>query len=268
VSNIISAPSGDSRPVAARAEKFRDPAVRRQLAEDAEKFPPEAAMKSISTLSGHTVVSTLAEQNRKYEGRRIGDIAAEEGREPIDVMLDLALADGLETVFLPDQGGDDRASWELRGRLWADDRTLIGASDAGAHLDLSDTFDFAATVLAKGVREQGIISLEAAIHQLTARPAAYFGLTDRGAICEGYHADLVVFDPETVGCGPIERRYDLPGGNAYRLYAEALGIDHVLVNGVEIVRSGRHTGRLPGKLLRSGKDTHTVALDALRQEAA
>ena len=124
-------------------------------------------------------------------------------------------------------------------------------------------------MLGTGVREERVIALEAAIQQLTARPAAYFGLIDRGAIREGYHADLVIFDPATIGCGPIIRRHDLPGGDEqYRLYAEPRGIDHVLVNGVEIVRHGKHTGVLPGTLLRSGKDTRTVPMDALRSKAA
>ncbi|MBW8754593.1 MAG: amidohydrolase family protein [Sphingomonadales bacterium] len=160
-----------------------------------------------------------------------------------------------------------KETWELRGKVWADDRTLVGASDAGAHLDLIDSFDFATTVLAQGVREHSVISLEAAIHQITERPAVYFGLIDRGAIREGYHADLVVFDPATVGGKPMGRRYDLPGDSeAYRIYAEADGIDRVIVNGVEIVRHGEHTGALPGRLLRSGRDTRTVALDALQDE--
>lgn len=255
-------------PVSERIERFSDPEVRRQLAQDAEAVPDDAAMKSISRLEGHAVISTLAGANAKYVGRVLGDIAVEEGRDPIDVMLDIAITDKLETVFMPDLGGNDRASWELRGELWADDRTIIGASDAGAHLDLIDSFDFATVVLEKGVREQQIITLEAAIHQLTERPAAYFGLVERGAIHEGYHADLVIFDPETIGCGKVDRRYDLPGGGEYRLYAEAHGIDHVLVNGVEIVRKGEHTGRLPGKILRSGSDTRTVPIGALQERAA
>jgi N-acyl-D-aspartate/D-glutamate deacylase len=254
-------------PVAERMARFADRELRRRLAADAASLPDEAAMKSISNLSGHTVVSTVAEANRRYEGRRIDAIATEEGREPIDVLFDIAIADELETVFLPDQGGDDRASWDLRGRLWADDRTIVGASDAGAHLDLIDTFDVPTVVLGKGVREHAVIGLEAAIHQLTARPAAYFGLVDRGEIREGYHADIVVFDPATIGSRPIVRRHDLPGsGEDYRLYAEAEGIDRVLVNGVEIMRRGKHTGALPGTLLRSGRDTRTVPMDAMRRQ--
>ncbi|MCB2077641.1 MAG: amidohydrolase family protein [Novosphingobium sp.] len=250
-----------------RIVQFGDADVRRRLAQDAASLPDEAAMKSISNLPGHTVVSVRAPENEKYVGRRIDNIARDEGREPIDVMLDIAIADGLTTVFLPDQGGDDRASWDLRGKLWADDRTLVGASDAGAHLDLIDSFDFATVVLGKGVREHGIIGLEQAVHQLTARPAAYFGLVERGLLQEGYCADIVVFDPETIACRPIERRYDLPGGDSYRLYAEADGIEHVLVNGTEIVCHGEHTGKLPGKVLRGGRDTRNVDVDVM-QEAA
>jgi N-acyl-D-aspartate/D-glutamate deacylase len=202
--------------------------------------------------------------NRKYEGRRVGDIAAEEGRAPIDVMFDIALADRLETIFSPDQGGYDRTAYELRGRLWADDRTLVGASDAGAHLDLIDSFAFSTVLLEKGVREFKVISLEEAVHQITLRPATYFGFIDRGAIRQGYHADLVVFDPSTVARGPTSRRTDLPGSSAFRLYADAVGIRNVFVNGTEIVRDGGHSGKLPGKVLRSGSDTRTMPLNALR----
>jgi N-acyl-D-aspartate/D-glutamate deacylase len=82
----------------------------------------------------------------------------------------------------------------------------------------------------------------------------------------GCRADVVVFDPATIGSRPVVRRHDLPGcGEDYRLYAEAEGIDHVLVNGVEIVRRGEHTGALPGALLRSGRDTRTVPMDAMRR---
>ncbi|MBV1691196.1 amidohydrolase family protein [Novosphingobium sp. G106] len=249
-------------PIPERIEKFRDPEVRRQLAADAELIPADSGLKSFATLATYTVVSST---NARHDGRQVAAIAAEEGKSAVDAFFDIAVADGLATVFSPDQGGHDRASWELRGRLWADDRTLVGASDAGAHLDLIDSFDYATTVLGKGVREEKIIALEAAVHQLTARPAAYFGLIDRGLIREGYHADVVVFDPDTIAGQPIGRRYDLPGGNEYRIYAEAVGIDHVLVGGVEIVRHGEHTGALPGTLLRSGRDTRTVPMDVMRQ---
>jgi N-acyl-D-aspartate/D-glutamate deacylase len=236
-------------PLERRMDVMRDPAVRRQMADDLETVPETAALKTTSRLENFTVIS--AEASRECEGRRIGAIAAERGVTPIDAMFDIALADNLETIFQPDLGGDDAASWDLRARLYADDRTLVGASDAGAHLDVLDSFSFSTTVLSRAVREQGIIGLEGAVHELTLRPATYFGLVDRGALREGFAADIVIFDPATIGRGPTYRRHDVPGATDYRLYADAIGIDRVLVNGATIVLGGEHTGALPGKLVRS-----------------
>jgi N-acyl-D-aspartate/D-glutamate deacylase len=252
-------------PLEARIAAFRDPEVRRRMGEDAAKVPAGAALEVTGRLGGYTVASVQAADNRKYQGRKVGEIAAETGRTPIEAMLDIAVEDRLETLFSPDYGGHDQASYDLRGRIWADDRTLVGASDAGAHLDLIDSFAFATVLLQKGVREHRVIGLEEAVRQITQRPAQYFGLVDRGRIACGCHADLVVFDAETVGRGPTYQRYDVPGGGDYRLYADAHGVDHVFVNGVQIVRDGAHTGAMPGAVLRSGRDTRTVPLDALRE---
>ena len=251
-------------PAAERIKSFKDSTIRRKMMQDAATVPETAAMHPFSLPGNYIVVSTFAERNKRYQGRKISNIAAEEGREPIDVMLDIAIADDLETIFSPDYGGHDQSSYELRGRLWADDRTIIGASDAGAHLDLIDSFAFSTVLLEKGVREHKVISLEQAVHKITQRPATYLGLIDRGVIAPGYRADLVVFDPDTVGRGETYKRRDIPGGDEFRLYADARGIDHVLVNGIRIIRDGEHTGALPGTVLRSGHDTRTVAMDALR----
>ena len=250
-------------PVAERMRRFRDPSLRRQLAADAASVPADAALVAMAQLPNYTVVSVTAEENKKYEGRKIAAIAAEKGCEPIDAMFDIALDDGLRSTFAPEIGGHGHEAYELRGRLWRDDRTMIGASDAGAHLDLIDTFAFSTSLLQMGVREHGVITLEEAVHQITDRPARYFGLIERGRIALGNHSDLVVFDAETVGRGPSYYRYDVPG-DELRIYADAQGIDHVFVNGVQIVKQGEHTGASPGKVLRSGKDTRTVALDAMR----
>ena len=237
------------------------------MAADAESVPAEAVMTFVSRMGNYRVVSVTDETNKRYEGRMTGEIASAEGREPIDVMLDLALADDLMTVFAPQLGGHDHASYELRSKLWRDDRTLIGASDAGAHLDMIDTFSFSTTVLQDGVRKHGVIGLEEAVHLITERPARYAGLIDRGLLRTGYHADIVVFDRDTVGRGPTYNRFDVPG-NQFRVYADAEGVHHVFVNGVQIVRDGEHTGKLPGTVLKSGRDTRTVAMDAMRHGAS
>ena len=251
-------------PLAERKARLRDPALRRQLAEDATMMPPESMLAWVGDIGNYRVTGITAEKNKAHDGRLVRDIAAEQGREPIDVMLDLALDDDLMTIFCPNVGGADDASIALRGKLWRDDRTLIGASDAGAHIDMVDAFSYATMVLQQGVREHGVVSLEEAIYQMTDRPARYMGLIDRGRIEPGYHADLVVFDKESVGRGPTYFRYDVPG-DQFRTYADAKGVDHVFVNGVQIVRNGEHTGALPGTVLRSGRDTRTVALDELHE---
>ena len=94
---------------------------------------------------------------------------------------------------------------------------------------------------------------------LTAAPARLYGFRDRGTLREGAHADVLIFDPDTVGSEPVGTRFDLPGG-AGRLYAEATGIDHVLVGGTRIVSDGQYTGARPGRVLRSGVDTATPTL--------
>ena len=205
------------------------------------------------------VDEVFTEANRPLRGRRIGEVANELGKRPFDAMLDLALSEDLRTSFRPFIPGDDPESWRLRAEAWRDPRTVIGASDAGAHLDMIDTFTCSTSLLGPGVRERGLLSLEEAVHQLSQVPAELYGIRERGLLREGFHADLVIFDEARVGPGPVHTRADLPAG-AGRLYAEAEGIEHVLVNGVPIVRGQRFTGALPGSVLRSGRDTETVAV--------
>jgi N-acyl-D-aspartate/D-glutamate deacylase len=109
------------------------------------------------------------------------------------------------------------------------------------------------------VREHQTVPWEEAVHQMTEVPARFYGVTDRGLLAEGYHADVVVFDPARVAPEAERTVDDLPGG-ASRIYAGATGIEHVLVNGVPVVSAGTLTGATPGTLLRSGRDTTTVSV--------
>jgi N-acyl-D-aspartate/D-glutamate deacylase len=137
---------------------------------------------------------------------------------------------------------------------------VIGASDAGAHLDLLASFNYTSIVLDQAVRERGLLTLEEAVQLFTDVPAKLYGLRGRGRVEEGAHADVVVLDPDTVASDPIRMRMDLPGG-AGRLFAGAQGIEHVLVNGRAIVRDHELTSERSGSLLRSGRDIATASLD-------
>ena len=163
-------------------------------------------------------------------------------------MCDITVADDLRTIFTPPDRGSDDESWKRRVEVWRDPRAIVGASDAGAHLDFLATFNYCTTMLAEGVRKRGLLATEEAVSLLTNAQARLYGLTGRGRLAEGWCADIVVFDESTIGPAPVVTREDLPGG-APRLYGEAEGIEHVLVNGVEIVRGGDVHRRAAGTSL-------------------
>lgn len=245
-------------PLAERIAKLRDPAFRAYLHERATS-KDAAGFAMLARWENMTIGQVFCAANTAFEGRKIGEIAAELNKTPFDTLVDIALADELKTQFMPLTGGDDAATYALRAKLWLDRHTVIGGSDAGAHLDMIDTFAFSTKVLGKGVREHAVIGLEQAVQQLTQVPARLMGLRERGELQVGWHADIVLFDPATVGSGPTYTRFDLPTG-AGRLYADAIGIRRVLVNGRTIVQDNAYTGATPGTVLRSGRDTRTVAI--------
>ncbi len=200
-------------------------------------------------------------ETASYQGRRVNDIAAAEHKDPYDTLLDIAVADGLRTTFGPIPSGDTPSDWEARGELLRDGRVVVGASDAGAHLDMIDTFRYATDLFARGVRAHGLLTTEEAVRLLTGAPASLHGLRDRGVLREGAWADLVVFDEATIASGEIETRADLPGGER-RLFAAGEGISRVIVNGRTLVEDGQPTEARPGRVLLSGRDTVTPSLSA------
>jgi N-acyl-D-aspartate/D-glutamate deacylase len=237
-------------PVPERIAALGDPGVRRRL--DAGARSDEAGLlRALADWGRFAIVETFDPANAGLEGRTLRDVAAERGGDPFDVLCDVVVADdlrtGLDPRFMVDQPGDA----EARAAVWADPRTVIGGSDAGAHLDMMCGAVATTSLLAEGVRDHQVISLEEAVRQLTDVPARLYGLDGRGQVREGWHADLVLFDPDTVAPGPVRTRDDLPGGAA-RLYAESEGIQSVWVNGSAIVRDGAFTGSTPGTVLRSG----------------
>jgi N-acyl-D-amino-acid deacylase len=175
------------------------------------------------------VVETTA-ANRKYETRTLAEIAAEERRDPLDVMLDLALAEDLETIFIAELLNADE---EAVGRLLNHPDSIVSLSDAGAHLTFFNDAGFGLHLLGHWVRELGIMSMGEAVRRLTSHPAQVFGTHDRGAIRVGCAADLMLFDPATVGRGTRHRVFDLPGGGP-RLTTDAIGVHGVWVNGQQV----------------------------------
>lgn len=213
--------------------------------------------KSVADWPNYVVTETFSGENDRFSGRGADEIAKELGCTPWEALVSVILADDLRTVLVRRDTGQDEVTWRRRLDLWRDPRVVVGASDAGAHLDMTDAFCYPTTLLGKVCRDLGLLSVEEAVYLLTSRPAGLYGLVDRGVIRIGAAADLVVFDPATVAPGQVESRFDLPAG-ARRLYAEANGIERVFVNGVETVRNGSYTEARPGKVLRAGQDTATV----------
>jgi len=241
-----------------KIELLSSATARRELQEMTQR--PDNNMRMVSDWSTKIIFDVVAPENEQYRGRLVGDIAREEGREPFDVLVDIALADELRTSFGTLPAADTREDWEARVELARDRRAVVGASDAGAHLDMIATFNYTTVFLENAVRKFGLLPLEEAVHLITDVPAQLYGLRDRGRLVEGAHADVVVLDPSTVGSEEVGLRFDLPEG-AGRLYAGANGIEHVVVNGTPVVSDGALTGARSGKLLRSGRDTATASLD-------
>jgi N-acyl-D-aspartate/D-glutamate deacylase len=244
-------------PHAERRAALADPAVRVRLKESTAALPPQ---HTISRFAEFTIADVGSSELTGLVGRRIGDIATERGLDALDALLDIVVSDDLATGLEPPTIGTDDESWIERVRLLdTDPRVIAGGSDAGAHLDMMKTFACHTSFFAEAVRARELMSFERAVQLFTDAPARLYGLTGRGRVAEGWHADLVILDPATVGPGTVAPRRDLPGGG-WRLYSEATGIDATIVNGVEIVRDGAVTGDTPGTALRSGRDTETVSV--------
>lgn len=199
------------------------------------------------------VVIAWAPSHKELEEMPLAAAAARLGKDPVDLALDIALANDLQARFrMAVMNFDEKEVAELI----TDPNTIIALSDAGAHASQLCDACYSTHLLGHWVRERKVFTLEEAVHNLTQRPAEMFGITDRGVLAEGRPADIVVFDARTIGPGPLKRVNDLPAG-ADRLVSQANGIDAVIVNGELIRRDNKDVfaanDKLPGRLLRSGR---------------
>jgi N-acyl-D-aspartate/D-glutamate deacylase len=232
-------------PTADRLAAYRDPAWR-------EATQQQLTSGAFSLFNSASLSVAESPTRPDLEGRRVVEVADQLGVTPLDVLLDLSLADDLTTRFWSVLANDnlEAVSW-----LLPRDDVLLGLADSGAHVSQLCDACFATDLLGHWVRERQVMTLEHAVHKLTAEPAQVYSLDDRGSIDVGKAADLVVFDPDRVAPGPIRRLVDFPAGGERLTADQPEGMTHALVNGVPVRVDGQPVavadGRRPGVVLRA-----------------
>jgi N-acyl-D-aspartate/D-glutamate deacylase len=237
----LSLTGGDYRALLG-AKAFRD-ALRAEI-----NGPPVSTRLFNGEWDKMYVENAARTDNQRWQQRTVDELARETGKDPLDAMLDLALAEDLDTEFSALLLNSDE---KAVGELLRHPHSLVSLSDAGAHLTLFNDAGFGLHLLAHWTRETGVLKLEEAARKLTGDPASVFGIADRGRLKEGFAADLFLFDPKTVGRGAKTRVRDLPAGGS-RLITPPVGVHGVWVNGVQVAdERGAHVPEtLPGKVLR------------------
>ena len=176
----------------------------------------------------------------------VAEIAAERNQDPVETYIELALDKGLKRFFMqPLTNTHEPSTLEMMQHP----RSVITFSDSGAHVSQIMDSSLQTHLLSHWVREKEALTLEDAVHQLSFVPASHWRLAGRGLLREGWNADVVIFDPQTVEPQVPELTHDLPAG-ARRLKQKANGFLATIVNGEVVLRNNEHTGALPGQLLR------------------
>jgi N-acyl-D-aspartate/D-glutamate deacylase len=234
-----------NQPVAEQKNVYRDPAFRAAFRKE---------MESPKVFSGRWDRAIVHEVGnpalRPLVGKSVAQIAQERGRDGLDTFLDLAIEDDLQLQYTYELFN---ATEERIPELITDSRVMVGLSDGGAHVDMLCDAGYCTYLLGTWVRDRGALSIEHGVRRLTSEPAAFYGITQRGTIKKGLAADFAIFDLTTIGSRKRgEMRNDLPGGGR-RLVMPAQGVQYTIVNGAVLYEDGKHTGALPGQVLRSGQ---------------
>jgi N-acyl-D-amino-acid deacylase len=231
-------------PLAEQRAKFRDPEVRAQLITAARaRYEGDAR----GTEARPTAFDRLFVMESVHGVHRsVAAVASERSCDPVQAMIDLGLETDFNVFFLHPIANEDQ---DIALDLMRLPRAVVTFSDSGAHVSQLMDSSLQTHLLAHWVREKQAFTLEQAVRMLTLVPATQWGLADRGLIREGMAADVVVFDPETIAAEMPEVVHDLPAG-AKRLTQRCRGIAATVVNGQVLLRDGKHTGALPGRLLR------------------
>ena len=229
--------------ISERLQKLGDPARRAGLTN--KETIPITVIGSFETI---TVLSTYTPENAKYMDHPLGEIAAKEGKDVIDAMLDIAVADGLRTVFYANS--PNKSLVHLK-EIVDNEYVLFGISDGGAHTKFSTAGRYPTETLIKVVRENKMITLEEAHWRMAALPAQFAGFQNRGVLREGAPADIIVYDFDNLSMTDTEVVHDLPA-NEWRRIQRAKGYRWVLVNGQVTIEDDVPTHVYSGRLLRHG----------------
>jgi N-acyl-D-amino-acid deacylase len=238
--------------LASDEEKLRaygDPAIRQKLHEEVVEHKVEvpAAGYSRRWYDYMWVEAPVLPKNQGLKGKTIGQIAKEQNKRVIDAFLDLVVEEKLETGFMQAENNVDD---EAMAKILTYPNAIVGLSDGGAHVQFHGGYGYSTRLLSEWVRDKRIMSLEHAVRRLTFDSASAFGLYDRGLLRPGMAADIVIFDPDTVRPLPEVVVRDFPAGG-WRMKEPAAGIMAVIVNGTVLMEDGKHTGALPGRILRN-----------------
>ena len=231
-------------PLAEQKQRLRDPATRRRLIEGAHETPDRRALGTEARPFPYEWIflfDTVAGPHRT-----VAELARERGVDPAEAMIDLALERDLERFFIHPVANEDQ---DTVLEMMRHPRAVVTFSDSGAHVSQIIDSSLQTHLLSHWVRAKQAFTLEQAVRMLTLVPATHWGFADRGLVREGFAADLIVFDPDTISPEMPEVANDLPAG-ARRLVQRARGIAATIVNGEVLLRDGKHTGALPGQLLR------------------
>ena len=233
-------------PLAEQAAKMRNPEIKAKLVEVASR-----------EYTGPRIVGAEARppewdfiypmDDMVYDKPSMAELARAKGVHPVELMIDMALERDLKMFFRQPIANEDQSQVL---DMMKHPRSVITFSDSGAHVSQIMDSSLQTHLLSYWVREKQAMTLEEAVKQITYNTATMWGLHDRGLIREGMAADLVVFDPKTIGARMPDVVHDLPAG-AKRLKQTADGILNTVVNGEILLTNNEHSGAVPGQLVRS-----------------
>jgi N-acyl-D-amino-acid deacylase len=231
-------------PIAEQRQRLRDPALRRRLVEASGERDGRRTVGTEARPADYDWLFVFDTVEGPH--RTVAQVAQERGTHPAETMIDLALEKDLDLFFLQPVANENQ---DYALELMRHPRTVTTFSDSGAHVSQLMDSSLQTHLLSHWVRAKQAFTLEQAVRTLTLVPATLWGFADRGLVREGMAADLVVFDPDQIAAEMPEVVDDLPAG-ARRLVQRARGVAATVVNGEVLLRDGKHTGALPGQLLR------------------